>query len=96
VYTVTFDHDGIDVKGFDVGIGCTNNIVSIQKEYLKLAPNKREFSFDNAALNAKIPCTHNPCKEIFAGIHVKYDSKFNNPFKYYEPPSITTLFKIDY
>jgi hypothetical protein len=96
IVTVNFEHDGIDLKEIHVSIGCTNGYASIQKEYLKLDKDAREFSFDNAELNAKISCTHTPCKEIFAGIHVVYDSKFNNPSKYYEPSMLTTPFSIDY
>jgi hypothetical protein len=49
VYTVTFDHDGIDVKGFDAYIGCTDGHEADQKEDLFLTPNTRQFSFDNAS-----------------------------------------------
>jgi hypothetical protein len=90
VYTVCFEHDGDGVIGYDVSIGCTNGYAGIQKEYLKLTPDAREFTFDNAELNTKIPCTHTDCKKIVSDIHVHYDTQKYSSF------NVTTLYRFDY
>jgi hypothetical protein len=90
VYTVTFDHDGDGVIEIHVGIGCNNGTKKKKKEYLRLTPDIRKFSFDNDDLNSKIPCTHTNCKEIYAQIYVHYDTKKYSSF------SVRTLYSIDY
>jgi hypothetical protein len=70
VYTVYFDHDGVNVKWeFHATVGCSNGVSARQKNYDYLDKNAREYTFNLAELNKKFPCPHTPeCKAIYVSI----------------------------
>ena len=92
VYTVRFEHDGVNVQKFHVAIGCTDNIAAIQKEYLYLDKNAREVTFNYTEINAKIPCAHVPtCREFWVDI-ITVPSKVNFGTEY---PSVSYNITLD-